>query len=382
MREVSDMAEETSQEKTEEPTEKRKQDSRDKGQVPRSKELNTVVSLLASTFGIMILGGQLLEGLALQMSSLLVIRPDQLAEPTLILEVSGDALRTSVWMLIPILSVALLSAFFGPVVMGGWMFQFSSLAPKLEKLNPVKGLGKIFSVQGLMELLKALAKFVLVVTVSAAFIYFSLKKILSFGLQPPASSLVHAGNLIETSLLVMTSVLILVAVIDVPFQLFQFKQKIRMTKQEVKDEMKETDGRPEVKSRIRALQQEIAKRSMMEDLKDADVVITNPTHFAVALKYSDDSSLAPVVVAKGRDLLALQIIERAGEYDITVFQAPPLARALYASTDLQQEIPATLYVAVAQVLAYVFQLRNLPPWERAQLEVPKVPGTFDENQDV
>lgn len=376
------MAEETSQEKTEEPTEKRIHDTRDKGEVPRSRELNTVISLLVSALGIIFFGNMLIDHLAQQMSGFLTIDKADLADPLQVISASGDALRNTVLALLPLLAIALLSAFFGPIVMGGWVFKFSSMAPKPEKLNPIKGLGKIFSSQGLMELVKAIAKFFLVAVVAAFFIYFSINEILAIGLQSLELALLHTGTLVSDSFLIMSSVLILVALVDVPFQLFQFSQKIRMTKQEVKDEMKETDGRPEVKSRIRSLQQEISRRRMMEDLKDADVVITNPTHFAVALRYSDEGALAPVVVAKGRDLVALSIIEVAEKHEIMVFQAPPLARALYSSTDLQQEIPANLYVAVAQVLAYVFQLKDGSSDQISALEPPKDLSVPDDYRDL
>lgn len=352
------MAEETSQEKTEEPSEKRRTETRDKGQVPRSRELNTVISLLLSAFGMLLFGEVLIEQLANQMTSSLTISSADLADKASIIAASGSATSNTILALLPVLVVALLSAFFGPVLMGGWIFKLSSIEPKLEKLNPIKGLAKIFSSQGLMELVKALTKFMLVGTVASIFIYLSLKEILGIGMQPLGLSLVHTGTLVAVAFIIISSILVLVAAVDVPFQLWTFTQKMKMSKQEVKDEQKETEGRPEVKNRIRALQQEVSRRRMMEDLQDADVVITNPTHFAVALKYADDSTQAPVVVAKGKDHLALRIMEVARNHDVLVFEAPPLARALYSSTDLQQEIPANLYMAVAQVLAYVFQLKK------------------------
>ncbi len=360
------MADDSGQEKTEEATPKRRSDTRDKGQVPRSRELNTVISLMLSAAGLMFYGETLVSQLAAQMSQFLTITPDQLKDNSSVLIASSQALTGAITALLPVLAVALLSAFFGPVVMGGWIFKLSSLEPKLSKLDPLKGLGKIFSRQGLMELLKALVKFFLVASIATLFISLSIMEILGIGTQTLGASVVHAGSLISTAFLVISSILILIAVVDVPFQLAQFSQKMKMTKQEIKDEMKETDGRPEVKNRIRSLQHEISKRRMMEDLKDADVVITNPTHFAVALKYSEDRGVAPVVVAKGRDQVAFQIMAVARHHEILVFQAPPLARALYATTELQQEIPADLYVAVAQVLAYVYQLKDYSAEARPQ----------------
>ncbi|MCB1692963.1 MAG: EscU/YscU/HrcU family type III secretion system export apparatus switch protein, partial [Pseudomonadales bacterium] len=196
-------------------------------------------------------------------------------------------------------------------------------------------------------------------------------ELLALGTRPLEGALVESSSLITLCVLLLSSVLILVAAIDVPYQLWQHSTKLKMTRQEVRDEMKETEGRPEVKGRIRSLRQEIAKRRMMRDVKTADVVVRNPTHFAVALKYEQGDVYAPRVVAKGRDLVALAIIEAAEECGVTVLSAPPLARALYATTELGHEIPQKLYIAVAQVLAYVYQLRSAQPWEKASVIEPK-----------
>jgi flagellar biosynthetic protein FlhB len=244
-----------------------------------------------------------------------------------------------------------------PASIGGWSFSTKSLAPNLEKLDPIKGLGRIFGWRGLMELAKALAKFLLIAAVAGALIMYMAPQLLQLGDEPLRRALAHAGGILGLSFVVLSAALIVIAAVDVPFQLWQHAKQLRMTRQEVKDEFKETEGRPEVKGRIRQLQREMAQRRMMEEVPKADVVVTNPTHFAVALKY-DRKMNAPKVVAKGVDLVAANIRGIAEQHEITMFEAPPLARALYYSTDLGQEIPAGLYVSVAQVLAYVYQLKT------------------------
>ena len=209
-----------------------------------------------------------------------------------------------------------------------------------------------------MELLKAIGKFILVASAATAVIYAIYDQLLALGRQDVESSLAHLGYLGSRAFFGFCLALIIIAAIDIPFQLWDHSRQMRMTQQEVKDEMKETEGRPEVKSHIRNMQRELSQKRMFEELPEATVVITNPTHYAVALKYDDQGSQAPVLVAKGRDLVAARIKEVASENNITTFSAPPLARAIYASTEVDQEIPAQLYLAVAEVLAYVFQLER------------------------
>ena len=226
-----------------------------------------------------------------------------------------------------------------------------------------------------MELIKVLAKFGLVAAISIVFLWSLVEEILGLGAESLKPALAHVATLCGWSFLSCSSVLIIVAAIDVPFQLWQHNKQLRMTKQEVKDENKETDGRPEVKGRIRALQQELSRRRMMEAVPQADVVITNPTHFAVALRYDATRMQAPVVVAKGADLVAARIRQVADKHEVTIVSAPPLARALYASTELNQEVPAGLYLAVANILSYVYQLNALQtgdaiPAEPTDLPIP------------
>jgi len=261
----------------------------------------------------------------------------------------------------PFMAVMLVAALAGPLMMGGWSFSLETIAFKLEKLNPVKGLARIFSLKGLVELVKALAKFVLLIG-AAILVFFTIdQQLLSLTSMSPKAAGIEAVSVLVQVLLILSATTILIVALDVPFELWNHQKQLRMTKQEIKDEMKETDGNPQVKQRIRTMQRQLAESRMMEDVKTADVVITNPTHYAVALQYLDRPGSAPRLVAKGKDLTALRIRSIATEHDIPLFEAPPLARALYRSTEIGHEIPHVLYMAVARVLAYVFQLKNAGP---------------------
>lgn len=348
----------STQEKTEQPSEKKLADARKKGEVPRSKELNTLTSLMTAGIGLLFFGAYVAGLLADELNNGLSISADVFIDSDVLLLAAEQALINGIVMLSPILAVMLLSVFVGPLLMGGFIFRLESLAPDIKRIDPIKGLGRIFSVNGLMEFLKAALKFSVIALVSWFYVSSIFDELLALGAENVERALDHSGGLLVKAFLIVSSVLIVVVALDVPFQSAQFTKKLKMTKQEVKDEMKETDGRPEVKSRIRALQQELTQRRMMESVKTADVVIRNPTHYAVALSYDTSGHRAPVVLAKGQDLIALQIISLAEEHQVSIVSAPPLARALYGTTEVGQEIPARLYMAIAQVLAYVYQLKD------------------------
>lgn len=367
------MAEEqTGQERTEQPTERRLQEARKKGQVPRSKELNTMLSLLLASISLLVFGGYISQNL-MQISVEGFSIPRELAFdaaqlPFQFMYMASQALLA----LSPFMAIMLVSVFAGPLLMGGWSFSLESIAFKLEKLDPIKGLARIFSLKSLVELAKALAKFVLLLG-AAILVFFSIdQQLLSLSSMTPKAAGLEAATILMQVLLILSATMILIVALDVPFELWNHSKQLRMTKQEIKDEMKETDGNPQVKQRIRTLQRQLAEGRMMEDVKTADVVITNPTHYAVALQYLDRPGSAPKVVAKGKDLTALRIRSIAADCDIPIFEAPPLARALYRSTEIGYEIPHALYMAVARVLAYVFQLKSATPTDY----VPK-PTDFD-----
>lgn len=363
------------QERTEEATPRRLEQAREKGQVPRSRELNTTAMLLAGAGGLLVLGPFALARLAALFEA--AFRFDrQLAfeADAPVLQLGRLALEGAI-AIAPLCALLFLVAMVTPLSLGGWSFSLQAVAPKLEKLDPVKGLGRIFGPKGLMELLKALAKFV-VVSGAAALLLSSLAgDLLALVTLPIEGAIQRTAWLCGLTLLLMALVTVLIAAVDVPFQLWQHARQLRMTRQEIKDEFKETEGRPEVKARIRQLQQELAQRRMMDAVATADVVITNPTHYAVALKYESHRG-APRVVAKGVDQIALAIRERARVHRVTRLEAPPLARALYHTTRLDQEIPPALYLAVAQVLAWVYRLRaaaadgNPAPERPSDLPVP------------
>ena len=367
------MAEEqTGQERTEQPTERRLQEARKKGQVPRSKELNTMLSLLLAAISLLVFGGYISQNL-MQISVEGFSIPRELAFDTAQLPFQFMYMASQALLaLSPFMAIMLISVFAGPLLMGGWSFSLETISFKLEKLDPIKGLARIFSLKSLVELAKALAKFVLLLG-AAILVFFSIdQQLLSLSSMTPKAAGLEAATILVQVLLILSATMILIVALDVPFELWNHSKQLRMTKQEIRDEMKETDGNPQVKQRIRTLQRQLAEGRMMDDVKTADVVITNPTHYAVALQYLDRPGSAPKVVAKGKDLTALRIRSIATDCDIPIFEAPPLARALYRSTEIGYEIPHVLYMAVARVLAYVFQLKSATPTDY----VPK-PTDFD-----
>ena len=363
------MSAETGQERTEQAPPKRLREAREKGQVPRSKELNSMALLMAAAGGFLLMGETVLTGMQDILSRGLAIDNVRNMDKYSVVEILGSTLMQSLLVVAPMFLLLTVVVIMTPVGLGGWSFSTKAISFKWEKIDPIKGVGRIFAWRGLMELLKVLAKFGLVAAISAMILWSLIDEILGLGAESLKPALAHVANLCGWSFLASSSALIIVAAIDVPFQLWQHAKQLKMTKQEVKDEAKETDGRPEVKGRIRALQQELSQRRMMEAVPEADVVITNPTHYAIALRYDQYNMQAPVVVAKGADLVAARIRMVADQNSVAIVSAPPLARALYASTDLNREIPAGLYVAVANVLSYVFQLNAIETGD----EIPEQP---------
>ncbi|WOD12438.1 flagellar biosynthesis protein FlhB [Pseudomonas sp. NyZ704] len=346
------------QDKSEDPTEKRLKESRDKGQVARSKELNTLAVVMVAAVGLIMLGPEMGRRLLdLMIFNFSIDRAALYSTDTMGLQLLASV-GIGLDVIGPLFFMLLIAALVGPVLLGGWLLSAKSMAPKFERMNPLAGLKRMFSLKALVELLKALAKF-LVVLVTALFVLNLFQdQMLTLDRQPLPDAIEHSGYILGMALVFLACSLILIAAVDIPFQLWDNKQKLKMTKQEVKDEYKDSEGKPEVKSRIRQLQREMAERRMMGEVPKADVVITNPTHYAVALKYDPIKSGAPIVIAKGADFTALRIREVASEHEIIVLESPPLARAVFYSTELDQQIPSGLYLAVAQVLAYVFQLRQ------------------------
>lgn len=371
------MADEPQQERTEEATPKRREEARKKGDVPRSRELTMTAVMLTGAATMLLFSESFAHRLLDAMSNALTIDRTQAFDTNYMVQgfatVSGEIFVG----LMPLGAVLLLAIFFSSAAIGGLSFSTKAMSFKAEKMNPLKGLKRIFGANSVNELVKAIAKFALVAIIAVAWLWSSVDELLSLGRQPIASAVSRAIEICGMSLLIVSCGLIFIAAIDVPFQLWQYQKKLRMTRQQVRDELKETEGRPEVKSRIRSLQMQIATRRMMEELPNADVVVTNPTHFAVALKYDEATMGAPRVIAKGQDLLAARIREIATEHNVPLFSAPPLARALFRSAEIGDEVPSKLYTAVAQVLAYIYQLNEtLRPGQKRML-----PPTIEVNED-
>ncbi len=364
-----------SQEKTEQPTPKKLREARQQGQVPRSRELNSTTIMLAGSAALLMLGSYMIGELMSLMSHGFSLSRAEILDTHSLLARFGAAVMDALLILSPFLVLMTAVALLTPLMLGGWSFSPEAIAFKGNRLDPLAGLKRIFGPKGLMELVKALAKFLVVSFVAVVYLWSQADNFLNLGREPFLQAMAHAGWLYGMSFLAISSALLLIAAIDVPFQLWDHSQKLKMTLQEVRDEMKETEGRPEVKSRVRQLQQEMAQRRMMEDVPSADVIITNPTHYAVALKYKPGEMAAPIVVAMGKDRIALKIREIGAEHGVEIFEAPPLARALHAHGRLGEPIPAALYHAVAQVLAFVFQLQRV----RAQggEEPPRPDGFMD-----
>lgn len=352
------MAEDSGQEKTEEPTAKRLADARKKGQIARSRELNTFIMLITSAALLLISGRHMGQGLISMMQTEFLLNRDTIFSSESPVTHLKQVLIEGVWLIAPFMGVMVVAAIIGPLALGGWVFSWDAIAPKLEKLDPIKGIPRLFAVRGLMELVKALLKFLLIFLVALILYRSFLNEFISLSAEPLEQAIIHAIEVIGLCFLVLSASLILVVMFDVPFQLWDHNKKLKMTLQEVKDEMKETEGSPEIKGRQRRVQMEMTQKRMMEEVPKADVIVTNPTHFAVALKYDQNSTAAPKVTAKGTDLIAAQIRNVAIGAKVPLVAAPPLARALYHSTELKQEIPHGLFLAVAQVLAYVYQLKT------------------------
>lgn len=349
---------ESGQDKTEEPTEKRRREAREKGQLPRSRELNTLAILMAGAGGLLIYGADLAGALLRLMRSNFELSRETAMNTESMLQLLGASAYLAAQGLWPILLMLLVAAIVGPIALGGWLFSMDALQPKFSRLNPLSGLKRMFSAKSLLELSKALIKFLVVLAVALLVLSADRDALLALAHQPLEQAILHSVRVVGWSAFWMACSLLLIAAVDVPYQIWDNRQKLLMTKQEVRDEYKDSEGKPEVKARIRRMQREMAERRMMAAVPQADVVITNPTHFAVALKYDPAKGTAPVLLAKGNDFTALKIREIAQEHKVTVLESPALARAVFYSTELDHEIPAGLYLAVAQVLAYVYQLKQ------------------------
>jgi len=361
------------QEKSFEPSARRLDEARRRGQVPRSRELNTVAVTLAGVAAIVLLGDRVMQDLrGLVVEHFALSRAD-VFDPAAVLRHLGDALTTSLLILAPFFAVTVAAAVLASVALGGVQVSTEALRFDLGKLSPLRGMKRILSLHGLAELVKALAKFVFLGGVAALLVWTEFEHFVRLATMEVDAALAETADLLGWTTLVVASSAIVLAMVDVPFQLWDYKRQLKMTQQEVRDELKDTEGRPEVRSRIRQLQREVARRRMMEEVPKADVIVTNPTHYAVALRYDAGRMQAPVLVAKGTELVAANIRKVGQAHAVPVVEAPALARSLYFNVELGDPIPAGLYLAVAKLLAYVFQLRTVRQQGGSAPDVPDFP---------
>ena len=354
------MAEESDQgEKTEEPTERRLQKAREEGQFLRSQDTSIAVLLISVAVVLYFYGASAGEAFVRLFNSALRFDSTLITSPGIVIGILSDLFVRSLAIISPLLAMTVLLTIITAYLTGGIGFSVKAFLPKASKLNPISGLGRMFGARSLIELTKSLAKLLLISSTIIGIVYFVNDQLFFLNLLP-AKSAIHTGlNLLLWGVLLVTLTLLLIAAIDLPYQIISFKNKLKMTRKELRDEFKETEGRPEVRARIRERQRQVAMNQMMLAISDADVIVTNPSHFAVALSYEPGGSKAPVVLAKGTDFIAAAIRNKANDSMVPIFEAPYLARALYFTTDLKQEIPMPLYRAVAEVIAYVYQLAEL-----------------------
>jgi flagellar biosynthetic protein FlhB len=353
------MADEDSDlEKTESPSQRRLDQAREEGQVARSRELSTFAVLMVGGAGLWMMGATLSQNLIDLLRTGLTLDKETAFNSALLLPRLHDLSVSVLLAFLPLLGLLLLVAVFSPLLLNGWLFTLKPLQPNLAKLNPVSGITRMFSTNSLMELGKAIAKALVVGGVGALVVWHNREAVLMLVSEPVHLAIPHLGSLVWGCFAAIMGGMLLIVAVDVPFQLWEHNRKLKMTKEEVRQEMKETEGDPQVKARVRSMQREMARRRMMAEIPTADVVVTNPTHYSVALKYRENKMRAPIVVAKGSHLMAAKIKEIAKENNVPILEAPPLARALHKHCDLGEAIPEALFTAVAEVLAYVYQLRR------------------------
>ena len=348
---------ETGQEKTEQATPKRLEEARKKGQVPRSAELSMAAVCISAAVAIYTLGHMASGQFQDFMRDSLSISPAAAMDTNAMWPQLMNAGARSLWIILPILGATFVAALAAPLAIGGWNFSGQALAPKFSRMNPLSGLGRMFSTRGLVELIKGLTKVFVVGLIGVVLLKGLTSQLMGLSSEPVNQAIGHSASMASYSLLILCMGLAVIAAVDVPYQLYQYAKELKMTREEIKQEYKESEGSPETRGRIREAQRALARGRMMQEVPTADVVVTNPTHYAVALRYDEKKNRAPIVIAKGVELIALKIREIATEHGVPVIEAPPLARALHKSVELNREVPAALYITVAQVLTYVYQLK-------------------------
>ena len=368
---------EDSAERTEEPTARRLKRARDEGQVARSQELPAAGVMIGAVLMLISLGGVWFHQLSVYFAAGFTLDRKFLDTPALLPMAFATQAMHGFLLVLPLMLVTVVVAILASGATGGFLFSWSAILPKFSKLDPIAGIQRIFGGHAAVELIKSVLKFTLIAVVLLMLLDRHFAALLSLGGMGLEPALALAGSLVSESVLWLTLSLVLIALIDAPYQRYSFMKRMRMSKQEIRDEHKDMEGRPEVKAQIRRRQREVATVRMMQKVKDADVIITNPEHFAIALSYDPTADGAPILLAKGADFVAARIREEAKNNHIEIFQAPELARALYFTTELDQPIPEALYFAVAQVIAYVFSLAQVQPGvDPMARPSPKIPATM------
>ncbi len=363
------MADDSDLDKSEQPTDSKLKKAKEKGQIPRSRELTSLMILLVGIMLFWIMGTHFVSKLKaiIQQAMLVAHRTDD--DKQIIFNLI-NLLTAGFWAILPIFVGLVIVAIIAPLSVGGLLFSLQSIKPNLGKLNPISGFKRLFSLRIFSELFKSILKVVLIAFAAALFLIYQFPNMLVL----PSMYLNNALSQVM-QLLIYASLLIVLALIpmvgfDIFYQIWSNLKKLKMSKQEVKDEFKEQEGNPQIKGRIRQMQQAMARRRMMKDVPKANVIVTNPTHYAVALQYDEKTMSAPKILAKGTDNIASKIKQIAQEHQIPQLEAPPLARALYRHGEIGKSIPAELYAAVAQILAWVYQLKR---WHRYGGEKPLKP---------
>ena len=373
------MAEENAQERTEAATPKRRDDARKKGQVARSRELSTSALLMVSASVFFGFADNIYQSIAGFLYAGLHLSSAVMTDPQDLLRHFATMCETAAELVVPFFIMLLMAVIAAGLVVGGWVFSIQSLVPDFSRMDPISGLQKIVSKHGALELVKAILKAVVVGGIGITLLWAQRNALFGLIQESPEQAMLHLMHMSGLVFLVLAASTLLIVLFDVPFQIWTINVKLKMSRQDQKDEMKEMDGNPEIKAKVRAMQREMARRRMMAAVPKADVIVTNPTHYAVALRYAEGETRAPVLLAKGADLVAARIRELAAEHRIPVVEAPPLARALYHHVELEQEIPVTLYRAVAELLAYLYQLRLATPQQQPQVPAHwSVPPEMDE----
>lgn len=369
----------SAQEKTEEATPRKIEKAREEGQIPRSRDLTTSAVLISGVVGLMVFGGFAASRLLAILQFNFSLSRDDIFDPQTMFAQLGASFFDALMALTPLFAVLVIAATVGPLALGGFLFSSKSIMPKFERMDPIAGLKRMFSMKSLVELVKSIGKVLVVVGVAFLTLKMFEPQILGLGQESLENGIAHALHISLWSVLLISCATLIIAAVDIPFQLWEYAKNLKMSRQDIKDEMKDSEGKPEVKGRIRQLQREMANRRMMSNVPKADVIITNPSHFSVALRYDPDTMPTPILLAKGVDETAMKIREIAREYKIEQIRSPVLARAVYYTTEIDSPIPQGLYLAIAQVLAYVFQLRN---FRKGRGERPDFPTNVKVPKDM